>query len=158
MTDDKLTMNEFHLKIAKQTNGGIWVVLDKKNATEDELSNALNLAHTSLYHWGIVGTPVNIVRGEYMIARVFSDMKKGEAALFYANRMLELTKEAEKTDENFADFDMPFVYEAMAKAHAAAGNKDECKKYHQMAQELTDKLAGEQDRKICQGEIDKISC
>jgi hypothetical protein len=61
-----------------------------------------------------------------------------------------LAKKAEKEDaENWKDFDMPFVYEAMAKAHAAAGNKDECKKYVKKSQDLIDKLTEEQDKQIC---------
>jgi hypothetical protein len=86
-------------------------------------------------------------------------MKKGEPAVHHAKKMLELAKKAEKEDsDNWKDFDMPFVYEAIAKAHVAAGNKDECQKYVKMSQELIDKLKDKQDKEICQGELDKVSC
>jgi len=160
MTDEKtLTINEFHEKIGKQTNGGIWAVLDNEKPSADELEDALELAYTSRYHWKQVGTLTNDARAVYMISRVFSHMKKGEPAVRHANRMLDLAKKAEKEDsENWKDFDMPFVYEALAKAHAAAGNKEECKKYIKKSQDLVDKLPDEQDRQICQGELDKVSC
>jgi hypothetical protein len=78
--------------------------------------------------------------------------------LFHASRGLEIAKDAEESDENFKDWDMPFVYEALAKAHAADGNTSECKKYTEMAQKLIDGLSDPEDKKICQGELDKVSC
>jgi hypothetical protein len=159
LIDDKLTLNEFHKKMGAKTNGGIWGVLDNTDPTEAELEDALEMAYTSRYHWKQVGTITNDVRAVYMISRVFSHMKKGDLAVNYANQMLDLAKKAEEEDaDNWASFDMPFVYEAIAKAHAAAGNKDECKKYTQMSQELIDKLEDKQDKEICQGELDKVKC
>jgi hypothetical protein len=159
LADDKLTLNEFHKKLGAKTNGGVWGVLDNNNPSETELEDALEMAYTSRYHWKQVGTLTNDVRSVYMISRVFSHMKNGEQAIKYANLMHELAQKAEKEDaENWASFDMPFVYEAIAKAHAAAGNRNECKKFTKMSQELIDGLDDKQDREICQGELDKVKC
>jgi hypothetical protein len=157
MTDDKMTLDEFHKKMAIQNNNGIWPTLDKEDPSDEELENAMHMAHTARYHWSKVGSVVNAVRAEYMIARVYAHMKRGEPALFHANRGLELAKEAEKVD-GWKDWDMPFIYEALARAHAAAGNKSDCKKYKDLAQKVTDAVEGEEDKKICQGELDKFSC
>ncbi|MHA2426329.1 MAG: hypothetical protein ACXAEF_16185 [Candidatus Thorarchaeota archaeon] len=99
MTDEKMTLDEFHLKMGKKTNGGIWGVLDNDNPTEDELEQALEMAYTSRFHWRKVGTLTNDVRAVYMIARVFAHMKKGEPALKYGKMMLNLAKKAEKEDK-----------------------------------------------------------
>lgn len=157
MADEKMTVEEFHKKMAIQSNNGIWSILDKENPTDEELEDAMHMAHTARYHWSKVGTVVNAVRAEYMIARVYAHMKRGEPALFHANRGFALTKEAEK-EEAWKDWDMPFIYEALARAHAVAGNKDECKKYKDLAQKSTDAVEGEEDKKICQGELDNVSC
>jgi hypothetical protein len=157
MTDEKMTVDEFHKKMAVQNNNGIWPTLDKVDPTDDELETAMHMAHTARYHWSKVGTVVNAVRAEYMIARVYAHMKRGEPALFHANRGLELAKEAEKLD-GWKDWDMPFIYEVLARAHAVAGNKSDCKKYKELAQKATDAVKGEEDKKICQGELDKFSC
>ena len=158
MADEKMTMDEFHKKIAVQSNNGIWPTLDKEDPTEVEMEEAMHMAHTARYHWSKVGTVVNAVRAEYMLARVYARMKRAEPALFHANRGFELAKEAEKTDDKWKDWDMPFIYEALARAHAVAGNKKECKKFVEMAQKATDAVKGEEDKKICQGELDKVSC
>ena len=117
-----------------------------------------HMAHTARFHWSKIGTIVNAVRAEYMLARVYAHMKRSEPALFHANRGFELAKQAQKTDEKWKDWDMPFIYEALARAHAVAGNKDECKKYKDLAQKATNEIEGAEDRNICQGELDKFSC
>lgn len=151
--DEKMTLNEFHKKIAVKTNGGVWSVLDKTSPSREELGKALEMAYTSLYHWRQIGKPINIARGEYMISRVFSDMGMGDAALYHAERTLMLTEEAEEK----ADFDMGFAYEVMAKAYSVKGDKDNCMKYKEMSQKIIEKLV-EEDKKISQGELDKVKC
>lgn len=158
MTDDKMTIEEFHKKMAMENNNSIWPTLDKEKPTDEELEEAMHMAHAARYHWSKIGTVVNAVRAEYMLARVYAHMKRGEPALFHANRGLVLAKEAEKKDDQWKDWDMPFIYEALARAHAAAGNKAECKKYKDLAQKATDAVEGKEDKEICQGELDKFSC
>ncbi len=156
--DKKMTEMEFHKKIARETNNGIWPVLDNENPTQEELETALHMAHTSRYHWSKVGTTVNLVRAEYMISRVYSAMRRAEPSLYHANRGLDLAKTAEKSDENFKDWDMPFVLEALAKAHSVAGNMSECASFKEKAQKLIDSISDPEDKKICQGELDKVKC
>lgn len=151
--DEKMTLDEFHKKIAIKTNGGIWSVLDKTSPSKDELDRALEMAFTSLYHWRQIGKPINIARGEYMISRVYADMGKGDAALYHAEQTLKLTEESDEK----ADFDMGFAYEVLAKAYSVTGDKDNCKKYKEMSQKVIDTL-GEEDKKISQGELDKVKC
>jgi hypothetical protein len=151
--EDRLTMEEFHKKVAVETNNQIWPVLDARNPTEAQLETALHMAYTSRYHWSKIGTAVNAVRAEYMIARVYSAMKRSEPALFHAKRCLEIAKESD-----IEDWDLAFVYEVMARAHSVAGNKTECEKYHELAQNAINEIKNPEDKKICQGELDKITC
>ncbi len=52
---------------------------------------------------------------------------------------------------------MGFAYEVLAKAYSVKGDKDNCKKYKNLSQKVIDTL-GEEDKKISQGELDKIKC
>ncbi|MHA1666075.1 MAG: hypothetical protein ACTSW7_01735, partial [Candidatus Thorarchaeota archaeon] len=92
MADEKMTMDEFHKKVAISTNNGIWAVLDNDSPSSQEMEDALHMAHTARYHWSKVGTTVNAVRAEYMLARIYVHMKRDEPALFHGNRGLELAK------------------------------------------------------------------
>ncbi|MBU7048041.1 MAG: hypothetical protein HXS54_16515 [Theionarchaea archaeon] len=51
-------------------------------------------------HWSKVGTAVNVVRAEYMISRVYCAMKRGEPALFHAQRCFQITKKNQKKSVN----------------------------------------------------------
>ena len=71
----------------------------------------------------------------------------------HAKNCLRITEET-----GIGDFDLAFAYEVLAKAHAADGDTESCKKFKDLAQKATDEVNDDQDRKICQGEIDKIDC
>ncbi|MBN2230311.1 MAG: hypothetical protein JW779_12050 [Candidatus Thorarchaeota archaeon] len=150
MTDERMTLNEFHAKIAKETNNAIWPTLDKENPSSQELEEALHMAHTSTYHWSKVGQPINIARGEYMISRVNSAMKRGHSALAHAERSLSIAQSTEHKD-----WDIAFAYEAITRAYAALQDKKKYEEYKKLAQKTIDTLADEEDKNICQGELDK---
>jgi len=149
----RLTMEEFHKKVAVETNNQIWPTLDAKNPTQAQLEEALHMAYASRYHWSKIGKPVNAMRAEYMIARVYCAMKRGEPALFHAKRCLEISKESE-----IEDWDLAFAYEVLARAHSVAGNKAKCKEYYGLAQNAINEIKNPEDKKICQGELDKFTC
>ena len=153
MPEERMTLDEFHKKLAVETNNGIWPVLDKAEPTDEELEEALHMAHTSRYHWSKIGEPINIARAEYMISRVCSAMNRGEPAMFHAKRCLEIIEEL-----GVGDFDLAFAHEAMARAFAAANDSKNCKKYKDRAQKATNDVKESEDRKICQGELDKFEC
>jgi len=151
--ETRLTMEEFHKKVAVETNNQIWPTLDVKNPTQAQLEEALHMAYASRYHWSKIGAPVNAMRAEYMIARVYSAMKRGEPALFHAKRCLEISKETD-----IEDWDLAFAYEVMARAQSVTGNKTECKEYYGLAQNAINEIKNPEDKKICQGELDKFTC
>ncbi|TFF92240.1 hypothetical protein EU546_07730 [Candidatus Thorarchaeota archaeon] len=154
----KMPNMKMHHDFAVTTHNAIWPILDKEQPSEEELEEAMHMAHASRYHWSKAGTPINIARAEYMISRVYCAMGRAEPALFHAERCLELTQESKKTDDNFQDWDVPFAHEVLARAHSVAGNKDECDKYRVMAQTETDELDADEDKKLVQGELDKVQC
>ena len=155
----KITITKaIHKQIGIATNNGIWSTLDNKKPKKEELDEALQMAYTSRYHWSKAGTIVNAVRAEYMITRVYAKMKRAEPALYHGNMMLKLANKAKKEDKNWKDWDMPFVYEALARAYAVSGDKEKCTKYIESAQKAIAKIADEQDKRICQGELDQVKC
>lgn len=158
MAGEKMTIDEFHRKIAAESNNGIWPVLDKKRPSKTELAEALRMGYTSQFHWRKIGTLVNDVRAEYMIARIYCKMETVEPALAHAELGLKLARKAKKEDPNWKDWDMPFIYEVLARAHGIAGNGEECAKFRDKAQKAINKLQGPQDRQICQGELDNFTC
>ncbi|TFG30681.1 hypothetical protein EU527_14125 [Candidatus Thorarchaeota archaeon] len=153
MTEEKMALEEFHKKIAISTNNGIWPALDKEHPSKEELEDALHMAHTSYYHWSKIGQPINRARAEYMISRVYCALEWAEPAIYHAKRCLEITEET-----SIGDFDLAFAFEVMARAYSIAKNRSECKKYYDLSKKAIETIKGEEDRKICQSELDRVRC
>jgi hypothetical protein len=111
----------------------------------------LDFAHASLAHWRTAGGAVRHQRGEWMLARVYAVLGKGEPALDHAHRCFEVLKNNENEME---DFDLPFTYEAVARAQAASGNAAEAKKFRDMARQAGEAIKEQEDRDVFFKELD----
>ena len=67
----------------------VWTLLDTDERTPEQDVEMIHAAHASRHHWGEVGTPVNVARGEWQISRVYATLGRGEPALFHAQRCLD---------------------------------------------------------------------
>src|SRR2546422_10821891 len=56
---------EFHRKMAVECFNKTWDYLRKKNRTPDDDRLMLNLAHSSCYHWSLVGKAPNFAIGDW---------------------------------------------------------------------------------------------
>ena len=101
---------------------------DRSPEQDDELIHA---AHASRYHWGEIGTLANLGRGEWQISRVYATLGRPEPALHHARRCLAYIESGVGTEE----WDLPFAYEALARAHAVAGEAFESRRFEQLARE-----------------------
>lgn len=144
------SLDEAHLYFAKTINLRVWELLGKEARSPAENEELLYAAHASLYHWLQVGTGVNHQRGEWLISHVYAVLGDAPAALRHACRCWELT-EAHKAA--LTDFDLAYGYEALARAHALAGNCAEAQHYHALASEAGAAIADEEDRTIFLGDF-----
>jgi hypothetical protein len=145
------TEQEFHRKSAVELFNLVWTLLDKKERTKEENDKMVHAAHASRYHWGEVGTALEIERGEWQVSRVYSVLKRPQPALYHAERCLEICKE-----HKIGDFDIAFAYEAMARAHALSGSKADIETYFRLAKEAGDKIESKEDREYFFGELNGI--
>ena len=119
----------------------VWTLLEKQERTPAEDDEMLHSAHASRYHWGEVGRPVNLARGEWQCSRVYAVLGRAEPALHHARRCLELCEATE-----VEDWDVPFAYEALARAHLVAGDAAEAARCEQLAREAGERIADAEDR------------
>ncbi|MGE8203490.1 hypothetical protein ACQKP0_02920 [Heyndrickxia sp. NPDC080065] len=142
MTEAKgIISEEIHKKLAIQCFNQVWDLLEKTERSQTDDDTMIHKAHASRYHWGIVGAPVNFSRGEWQISRVYSVLKRPEPAIFHAKRNLEICLE-----HGIEDFDLAFAFEALARAHQVAGNKNEVNHYKDLALEASKNIKKEGDR------------
>ena len=146
MSEEKFTLEEAQKKFAIKANGHTWNLLGNEDRTPEDDRMLLLAAQASLYHWLQVGTVVNDFRGLYMIAKAYIALGKKKNALKFAKKTLKLT---EANTDKAADFDIAFAYELMARAYAMNGKQEKFEKFHQKAADAIEKVADEQDKKIC---------
>lgn len=118
-----------------------WSYLDKGQRNSDENDAMLNAAHASRYHWAQVGQPVNIVRGEWQISRVYAVLGRSEPALYHGRRCLEICQQNQITD-----FDLAYAYEALARSYGITQQWDEASRYLELATSAGNAIADAGDK------------
>jgi tetratricopeptide (TPR) repeat protein len=139
--------------LAAETFNRGWRLLDKSGRTQDEDDEMLHGAHASRYHWIGAGTRVNAARGEWQCARVYAVLGRAEPALHHARRCLEL---CESVRDDLDPFDLPFAYEALARAHAVAGELEEARRWAERARAAGEAIEDEDDRALLESDLATI--
>jgi hypothetical protein len=119
-----------------------WTLLELPERTREQEDELVHAAHASRHHWGRVGEPKHLARGEWQLARVYAVLGRAEPALHHARRCLELLEAAEDVE----DWDLPFAHEALARAHFVAGDGEAAQRHLARARELGAEIADADDR------------
>ena len=128
-----------------------WALLETPQPDPDEL---LHCAHASAYHWMEAGgTVANRARSEWQCSRVYAVLGRGEPALHHARRCLEL---CESAPDEIEEFDLPFAYEALARAYSVAGDEGEAQAWLERARAAGAKIADEDDRVLLESDLSTI--
>jgi hypothetical protein len=152
MSEEKqYTAAEAHRFFAIEFNGQTWNLLEKADRTKVDDETMIHCAHASCRHWLEAGTELHHQRGEWLIARVYAVLGLAEAAVFHANRCLELTEEHSDLME---DFDWAYAYEGVARANAVAGNREKAREYIALAEEAGEAIADAESKKYFVGDFD----
>ena len=147
---EKTAGEERHEALAKSIFNGIWELLEKTGRSPEEDEEMLLRAFASAYHWKQIGNAVHFQRGYWMISRVYQALGKAEAALEWAQKCAEITKEHTAALE---DFDLAYAEEALARSFALAGQFELAKQHYQHAAELGSKIMDPEDHKIFQADF-----
>ncbi len=121
----------------------VWTLIEAPDRTPEDDDRMLHAAHASRFHWGEAGTGVNLVRGEWQCARVYSVLGRAEPAVHHARRCLELCSRHE-----VEDFDLPYAHEGLARAYALAGDAASAAHHAALAREVGERIADAEDRAL----------
>jgi hypothetical protein len=106
-------------RLAADLFNQVWTLMERGDRSREDDDRMLHAAHASRYLWGEVGAPVNRVRGDRQLARVYCLLGRPEPALHHARRCLE-----QCTENGIAGFDLAYAHEAVARAQAVAGDSE----------------------------------
>lgn len=104
---------------AIECNNGAWELASKPDLTTEQKHELLLTAYASVYHWSKVGEPVNVARGEMLLAHVHAIRDEGDIAMRYANSIRSYY-EANAGDP----WEWGFVHLELGFAFAILGDKD----------------------------------
>lgn len=139
MTEEPAALD--HRRLAVALFNDTWRLMrqDDRSAADDD--RMLHAAHASRHHWGEVGTPANLARGEWQCSRVYAVLGRAEPCLHHARRVLSLCEE-----HGLADWDLGFGHEAVARGLAIAGDAAAARMEIQRA--LAVPIAEDDDREL----------
>ena len=130
-----------HRQLGVDLYNEVWRLMDSR---EDD-DRMLYATHASAYHWSLAPEcePKNRARSEWQISRVYTVLGRGEPAVHHAQRSLEW---CEQHADSLEDWDLPFAYEALARAHWVAGDEAEAGRYVGLARDSGAGIADPEDR------------
>jgi hypothetical protein len=131
-----------------------WALMEKPDRSPEADDELLHCAHASAYHWLQVGTAANRARSEWQCSRVYAVLDRAEPALHHARRCLEL---CESAPDEIEEFDLPFAFEALARAHAVAGDETQAREWLDRARAASEKIADEDDRVLLEADLANIT-
>ena len=108
-----------HRRCAAGLFNRTWELMEQSDRSPEQDLEMVHAAHASRWHWGVVGQPVNLARGEWQISRVYAILGRGEPALHHAELYLRMCEEHE-----LSEYDRAFAHESLARAAAVAGDSE----------------------------------
>jgi hypothetical protein len=140
-----------HRALGVELYNKTWELLEA-GADGDE---AVDTAHASAFHWrhAAGATAANQARSHWLCSHVHAVLGRPEPALHHAERCLSVVlTEADEMEE----FDLPSAYEALARAHAGAGNAEEARRFLELGRAETAKVADAEDREQLESQFAEI--
>ncbi len=144
-----------HRRLGTDLFNHVWSLIEKADRTAAETDEMIHAAHASRYHWSKAGTSVNLGRGEWQIARVYSILGRGEPAAFHATRCRAYIQAAVAAGEA-DDWDLAAAYEASARAAAVAGNAADAAAWRDQARSALADISDPADRELIERDLATI--
>lgn len=150
--DNESSRQESHRQFAVDLFNLVWELMDQEVRTEDENIRMLHAAHASRFHWGEIGTPLELERGEWQVSRVYSILNHPQSAIYHAEICLEICK-----TNGIGDFDLAFAYEALSRAYAVAGDFKQSREYLELGKQAGKQITDDENQEYFFRELQSVS-
>ena len=141
---------EWHRSLAVAANNSTWDLLEKPERSAAETEEMINRAHAAAYHWARAARrgPINAVRANYLLGKVWAAAGVAEPALRYAQQCFDGTQ-----DLGLGDFDLAYAHEVLARAAKVAGDSAAAEEHWAAAKAVP--IANDEDRAILEADLAK---
>lgn len=151
MEQNEHTELEFHKKMAKDCFNMTWEYMDQQDKSAEDIRMMIHTAHTSVFHWHLVGETIHQARGEWQVSRVYSLAMMGESALYHGSQSLRICLE-----NGIRDFDLAFAYEAVARALKLIGDQAGAMEHIELAKQAAEGIEQDEDKAYFLSELRSI--
>ncbi|MCC7421000.1 MAG: hypothetical protein IT428_12025 [Planctomycetaceae bacterium] len=121
MTEPPFDLTRAHRWFAVECNNRAWDLVEAAERTPDEVEEMLHSAHAAWLHWKPVGTLLNELRAEKLLAMAYCVAGVSERALWHARRCRALSDRAGDTQ---TPFDRAGAWGALSRVLAVAALTD----------------------------------
>lgn len=128
MSDKQYTEAQWHVNQGESIFSEVWELLGKNEPTDEEIFRAIHGAHAATYHWTKVGNFEQMVKGEWLVSRVYAQLGMGDQALVHGQYAFDLCQDNGITNIEFAN-----ACEAIARAAKLLEDDDLFEGYYRMA-------------------------
>jgi hypothetical protein len=135
-------------RLAADLYNHTWTLLEIADRTPAQTDEMIHASHASRFHWGEVGQPVNLARGEWLCSRVYAVLGRAEPALWHARRCVEIDEA-----NGARDWDIAGAYESMARALAVGGDLPAAREWAARARVACGEIAAAEDREVIEGDL-----
>lgn len=136
---------------APSLNAVTWALLQKPDRMPQDDEKMLYAAFASAFHFLEVGQAAHHQRAAWLISRTYNVLGNGVESLRHARRCTELTQ---AHGDTIADYDSAFALEAMARAHALLGNREDAIAFRNRAKQAGHAIKLEENRRIFLEELE----
>ncbi len=140
-----------HRRMAGNLFNAAWELLDLESRTPAQEQEMLAAALGSRYHWGRVGTPRHLAIGDWQVSRVFAVLGDGANARRFASSSL-----AQCTEHGLDAFVTGYAHEALARAAALDGNREQRDRHLAAARDLSGQIADAAERDLLLQDLESV--
>ena len=142
-----------HKQLSIDCFNNCWTYLDKSEHTAEDREQMILLASASLWHWQQREDcqPRNLSIGYWQVARAYAVADEPGMSLFFAERCLEVSAEAE-----LDAFCLGYALEAKARALAMGQGPEAAQPVVAAAEALLDKIEDADDRALLAADLETL--
>jgi hypothetical protein len=133
----------------------VWEMLDDDDRTNEQADQMVHAAHASRWHWSQAGELAGdqqLAVGEWQCSRVYSVLGRGEPAIHHGQASLAICESA-----GLGDWVIAAAYEALARAHAVAGDADRARTFLARGRDAVAAIAEAEDREVIESDLNALA-
>lgn len=125
---------------AIEANNASWDLVEESTRSREDAERMLSAAHAARWHWSAVGTPLNMLRCESLLAAAYLAADQAELSLHHAQRCLSQLTNCEAA----TPFDRAGAHAAVACAMGTLDRLSEAREHYLQAKQYANELEADE--------------